>query len=154
MSRKKVFIDTNVFLYLFDNRYREKQAIARKVLSTLDQEATIVISTQVMQEFYFAFTRKMGAEPFIAEKLTRDLRRFEVVVNHPDDVLEAIRISQSNQISFWDGLIFVAVAKAKCSELYTEDMNAGQTIESVKIVNPFMGEECADNSVATRLSAI
>ena len=137
MSRKKVFVDSNVFLYLFDNSFRRKQADARRALLCLDKDSTIVISTQVMQEFYVVFTRKMGAEPFIAEKLTRDLQRFEVVVNNADDIGEATRLSEAYKISFWDALIIAAAKKAKCSEVYTEDLNAGQVIEGIKIINPF-----------------
>jgi predicted nucleic acid-binding protein len=137
MSRKNVFVDTNVFLYLFDTSAKSKRIAAHRMLKNLDEEATIVISTQVMQEFYYVFTRRMKAEPFIAERLTRDMRRFEVVTIQPDDVIEAMRISQTNRISLWDGLIVTTAAKAKCKELYSEDLNAGQVVEHVRIVNPF-----------------
>ena len=42
-----------------------------------------------------------------------------------------------HQLSFWDALILVAAEKALCSEVWTEDLNAGQVIRGVKVVNPF-----------------
>jgi hypothetical protein len=51
-------------------------------------------------------------------------------------VREAIDTSILNQISFWDALIVVAARKARCSELWTEGLNPGQSILSVTICNP------------------
>ncbi len=42
-----------------------------------------------------------------------------------------------NRISFWDALIVVSAEKSACTELWTEDLNHGQTIRGVRIRNPF-----------------
>ena len=41
-----------------------------------------------------------------------------------------------NMISFWDALIVSAAESAKCSQLWTEDLNTGQIIRGIKVVNP------------------
>ena len=135
--RKKVFVDTNVFIYAFDIRCAEKRIAANRVISELGKKKSIVISTQILQEFYSVFTKKRKAEPFIAEQITKDFLQFEVTTTEPKDVFEAIRISRENKIAFWDALLFAAAVKTKCSELLTEDLNAGQVIQGVKVVNPF-----------------
>jgi predicted nucleic acid-binding protein len=43
----------------------------------------------------------------------------------------------SNQFSFWDALILVCAARSGATRLYTEDLNHGQTVLGVQIVNPF-----------------
>ena len=41
------------------------------------------------------------------------------------------------QVSFWDSLIVAAAEQANCSVLFTEDLNDGQSIRGVRVVNPF-----------------
>jgi len=40
-------------------------------------------------------------------------------------------------LSFWDALIWAAAAEAGVPVLYTEDLQHGQEIDGVRIVNPF-----------------
>jgi predicted nucleic acid-binding protein len=51
--------------------------------------------------------------------------------------LEALRIKDRYKFSFYDSLIVSAALSQKCERLYTEDMQNGQIIEGLKIVNPF-----------------
>jgi len=133
----KTFIDTNVLLYSVDGRDPRKQRRAREVLRTLLSESGGVISTQVLQEFYVAATRKLGIEPLVAKSLLESFSALEVVTVDMDLIRDAIDCGILNQISFWDALIVVNAAKARCNRLWTEDMNAGQTIRGVLIENPF-----------------
>ena len=40
-------------------------------------------------------------------------------------------------LSYWDAALLSAAVKGRCEILLTEDLNHGQTIAGVKIVNPF-----------------
>jgi len=51
-------------------------------------------------------------------------------------VARAADIADLAQISFWDALIVACAEEAGASLLYSEDLNAGQTIAGVKVVNP------------------
>jgi predicted nucleic acid-binding protein len=52
--------------------------------------------------------------------------------------MEAFRISERYQFSFWDSLIVAAALEAQCSILYTEDLQDGQIIDGIlEIKNPF-----------------
>ena len=62
---------------------------------------------------------------------------FEVVQVTTERILRAVDISGFHQISFWDSLIISTAEAARCETLLTEDMNDGQIIEGVRIVNPF-----------------
>ncbi len=41
-------------------------------------------------------------------------------------------------LSLWDALILEAAGRAGCAEVVTADMNAGQTIDGVTIIDPFL----------------
>jgi len=49
----------------------------------------------------------------------------------------ALRFKARHQTSYWDAAILAAADSAGCSELYSEDLNPGQTYDSVRVVNPF-----------------
>ena len=52
-------------------------------------------------------------------------------------LLDAIELQRKSRLSFWDSLVLQAAIDSGCDKLYTEDLNAGQHIGSVTIVNPF-----------------
>ncbi len=43
----------------------------------------------------------------------------------------------NNQLSIWDALIVCAANRAGCRTLLSEDLNHGQVIGGVAVVNPF-----------------
>lgn len=46
-------------------------------------------------------------------------------------------LAQTAGLSYWDALVVVSAASAGCAVLYTEDLNHGQEIAGVRVVNPF-----------------
>ena len=96
-----------------------------------------VISTQVLQEFYVAATKKLKADPVIVKDIMRSFENFEIVTITPTIINDAIDCSILNVLSFWDALIVSAAGYAKCAKLWSEDLNTGQVIRGVKIENPF-----------------
>ena len=55
----------------------------------------------------------------------------------PATVIRASEISEVWKISFWDGMIIAAAEQDEAWELLSEDLNPGQLIAGVRIVNPF-----------------
>ena len=133
----KIFIDTNVLIYSQNTKEAEKQSICRKVLSNIADNSLIVISTQVMQEYYNVATLKMGIEKLLAKRTVQMFDVYEIVTIQPSIIFKAMDIHVLNQLSFWDSLIISAAKSANCMMLLTEDMNDGQVIEGVKIQSPF-----------------
>ena len=132
----KVFVDTNIFIYSMDKFNPEKQSSCRALLARLTDEMRGVISTQVMQEFYVAATRKLGVDALLAKDILHSFEHFEVVIIRPDMIRDAIDCSVINRISFWDALIVVAAESARCERIWTEDLNHGQIIRGVRVENP------------------
>ena len=133
----KFFLDTNILLYTLDANDKSKQAKARKLIQTVTEQDILVISTQVLQEFYVASTTKLGVEPLLAKNIMRSFENMEIVQITPYLIGEAVDTSILNVISFWDSLIVVAAESARCELLYSEDLNSGQIIRGVMIENPF-----------------
>ena len=136
MARRS-FLDTNVLIYSVDRADAAKQAIALGLIARHAKARTGVISTQVLQEFYSAATRKLGIEPIQAREQLRAFRVFDIVQVTPAIIEEGVDCSILNLISFWDGLIVASASAAKCAELLSEDLADRQIIQGVTVRNPF-----------------
>ena len=134
----RVFIDTNVLVYSIDRADPAKRKQALDWIATLARTGAGVISTQVLQEFYSAATRKLGVAPLVAKEHVRDFRIFDTVVVTHEIISEGIDFSILDQLSFWDGLIVAAATTAGCTELLSEDMSDGRDIRGVTVRNPFV----------------
>ena len=130
-----VFVDTNVCVYLYDHADADKQRIARAALT--EQPEEIVISTQVLSEFFWAATRKLDLNARAAREGVRQMAMLRVVPVDHRLVLRATDATVAARISIWDALIIEAAATAGCERLLTEDLNNGQIIRDVQIINPF-----------------
>lgn len=136
MPAGKVFLDANILAYAQDQASPVKRRRSREVIAELAASGLGVISTQVLQEFYVTVTRKMGVDPLAAKGVLRTFTIFEVAHASPDLIDDAIDCSILNKISFWDALIVAAAAATGCTTVYSEDLNAGQVIQGVRIENP------------------
>ena len=133
-----VFFDTNVLVYVHDQRFPHKREIARRLYATYLYQDAIVLSTQVLQEFFVAITRKTSQVPVReAKSLVTRLAELPLVNIDGDHILGAIDLHARYQISFWDALILQAAQSAGVAILYTEDLSDGQRYGTVRVVNPF-----------------
>ncbi len=133
----KVFLDTNVIVYANDARDLVKQKQAIDIVTVAIREATGVISTQVLQEYAVAASKKLAqAEEAIPRQL-QSLESMEVVVVHPPLIRRALEVSGRYRISYWDACILAAAEQARCSVVLSEDLNAGQLYANTRVDNPF-----------------
>ena len=135
----KVFFDTNVLVYMFDADTPDKQKQARSLFKTHTEAGDILLSTQVLQEFYVTVTRNL-ARPLNAAQAAGTLAALaELPCVSIDNqlVLAAVRRSQASKLSFWDGLIVESALHGGAAVLYSEDMQHGQKLGSLRIENPF-----------------
>ena len=136
----RAFVDTNVLVYALDDAEPEKRDIARRLLGSTEY-GQFVLSAQVLSEFYVTVTRKL-AEPVSeakAEEAVRWLGLNPIVSIDQALVRSAVQTSRASQLSYWDGLVVAAAARAGCERLFTEDLNDGQQIGPVYVENPFRG---------------
>jgi len=133
----RVFLDSNVLVYAQDAGSAKKQRVSREVIARLSSSAEGVISTQVLQEFYVAATRKLGVPPLAAKGILKTFAVFDTIQVSPALIQDAIDCSILNQLSFWDALILAAASAAGCGVVLSEDLNPGQQILGVRVENPF-----------------
>jgi predicted nucleic acid-binding protein len=141
MAAERAFVDTNVLLYAYDSGERAKQPIAKAVLEQLWTDRSGAISTQVLQEFYYGATRKLG--PPMSRARAREIvdiySAWPVVLLEPAVILAGTRIEEEHQVSFRDALVLEAARVAGADRLLTEDLQHGRVIEGVRIEHPFVG---------------
>ena len=134
----KAFFDTNILVYLFDAGAPAKRRRAREVLTQHTLAGETLLSTQVLQEFYVAVTRKL-ATPLDVDAAYQAVRELAVMPSVRVDIpliLSAIQLSKSKRLSFWDGLIVQSALEGGASILYSEDMQDGQVFQTLRIKNP------------------
>ncbi len=138
-GKAKVFVDTNVALYAFDTSAGEKREKALALFTDLWRTGNGCVSVQVLQEFYVNATRKLSSPLPIetAKQRSASLSRWEVHEPTAEDVLGTIDLQQQARLSFWDAMIIGSAGKLGCRVIYLEDLNAGQVIAGVQVVNPF-----------------
>src|SRR4051812_30852870 len=132
------FVDTNVWVYGVDAADPDKQRVALSVLESAGTD-DLVISAQVLGEFYTVVTRKL-VKPVSADEARSLVDRMSRLPVVPIDVVlvkAAIAGARDWQISYWDALIVRAAEAAACDVLLTEDLAAGTTYDRVRTVNPF-----------------
>ena len=133
----RAFVDTNILIYLHDTTAQNKREIARSLVDGLWESGEGALSIQVLQEFYVNSTKKLGMPSEEAEAQVARLSVWAVHVPTPKDVLAAVRLHRTQQLSFWDAMILTSAARLGCEVLWSEDLNTDQKITGVRVQNPF-----------------
>ncbi len=141
MSAAKSLLDTNVLIYCVAEDDPHKQAAARQLLRRLIAEHQLVLSFQAVQEFLNAATKKF--KKTLSNHDALDFaRRFLwphcTVMPSITIYAHALDLQTRYQYSFYDSLMIGAAIEARCGTLYSEDLQHGQKIEGVEIINPFL----------------
>lgn len=139
----RIFLDTNVLVYLFDRSAPRKQARARELLEVEGVAGRLALSTQVLQEFFVSVTRKLARPlpPEEAERAARNLTILPVIQVDIEMLLRAMAGSRRHRLSFWDALIVEAALAGGCQLLLSEDLQHGRQIGGLRIENPFLSRE-------------
>jgi len=117
----KIFVDSNILIYAHDSDAGVRRQQAAEWLKKLWQDDTGRLSTQVLQEFYVNVTQKIRAP--LAKSAGREiLRDYGSWVHSEITPATVIRASEISEEAW---------------ELLSEDLNPGQLIAGVRIVNTF-----------------
>ena len=137
----KAFIDTNIFVYSFDEQQPEKQERSNAIIQEALEMGTGIISTQVIQEFLNVAIQKFA----VPMKLEDSRAYLRLVLNplcqvYPDLSLyeTCLAIISETNYSFYDSLILAAAIESDCDVLYSEDLQDGQMVRNLRIVNPYL----------------
>lgn len=135
------FIDSKVFVYLFDRRADAKREIADSVVTRALTEGNAHVSHQVVQETLHVITSKITS-PVSPDDAWRFFQQFMAPMwklsPTPDLYRHGLAIQARYGFSFYDSLIVAAAIDAGCSQLLSEDFQHGQRIEGLTVHNPFL----------------
>ncbi len=137
MNGDKYFVDSNVFLYIFDQLDHAKRDRAETWLARLWGDSRGALSWQVIQEFYWNALRKYRARPQQARDYVKLMSQWGPPAVTIALIERAWHWSDQAQLTFWDGLIVAAAEITECRFLLSEDFQAGRRFDSVTVVNPF-----------------
>jgi len=136
------FIDTNIFIYSFDQQETVKRDIAKEMIKKALIDGKGFISSQVIQEFFNVATKKFESPLSVLEAkdfMENVFKLLNVVQPNFDFISKGLDVSVTRGYLFYDSLIIAAALGSGCKVLYSEDMQHGQMIQNLKIENPFLG---------------
>jgi len=129
-----------VLIYSVDAGDPQKRDAARAWTEELWSSRRGRISFQVLQEFYWIAGKKVPEARDQIRVEIRDLLAWEPVAIDGAVLEFGWKLQDRYQLSFWDALIVAAAKAAGCAFLLTEDLQAGQDLDGVKVLNPFLTE--------------
>ena len=132
------FLDSNIFVYMFDESSPVKRRQAEALVAESLARGTGCISFQVVQETLNVLIRRMDT-PIDRIRALLDDVLVPLWQVHPTEALyhDAISLQGRYGFSFYDSLIVAAAIEAGCTRLYSEDLQHGQQIQRLTILNPF-----------------
>jgi predicted nucleic acid-binding protein len=114
------FLDTNLLVYAVDPRNPDRRKTAVDLLKALINEDTLVLSPQSLSECF------------------RALRPSCHAVLDGDTVLTAISLQAAYKTQWFDSVLLASALGAACKVFWSEDMQQGQIIGGMRILNPFV----------------
>jgi predicted nucleic acid-binding protein len=113
--------------------------VARAVLA--DTADPLVVSTQVLAEFYWVTTRRLQRplDEGVAAEIVAGLSELRVIGADAELVLSAIALARERELASWDALVVRAAQVARCDRLLSEDLHPGSMFGGVRVENPFAG---------------
>jgi len=135
-----ILIDTNLLVYLYDQKQADRQAQSHRVLEQLELTRSGRLSVQALAEFFSVATRKLSPGLTPAEALNQInlfIRVWPVFDLTPMIVMEAGRGVRDHKLSYYDAQIWATARLNQVPIVFSEDFRDGSLLEGVRFVNPF-----------------
>lgn len=135
----QLFADTNLLIYAMDRTEPAKRDTSADLLAAAFRQRRLVLSPQILNESYWVLTRRRKIVP-PAE--ARDyLASYLPVCTAPLNAAThamATAVEIRYRLSWWDCVALASALQARCGFFVSEDIQDGQVIESLRVVNPFV----------------
>ena len=135
---EKVFVDSNIFIYAYTSDDEQKHSIARDLLQDNVVNNEIIVSVQILNEFYSVMARYKYPHNEIKLCLNEIIEQVRVMPLELETIKQCLFIKEKYSYSWWDSLVLASALENDCEILYSEDLQSNQVIENtLKILNPF-----------------
>jgi len=136
---EKVFIDSNIFIYAYTGDDERKHSVARDLLRNNVLNNEIIISVQILNEFYSVLARFKYPHNEIKSCMDEIIEQVKVLPLELETIKRCIFIKEKYNYSWWNSLVLASALENDCAILYSEDLQSNQIIENkLRIVNPFI----------------
>jgi predicted nucleic acid-binding protein len=133
----RIFVDSNIWIYLFGNDSKAKQKIVADFIAEHSRTGQLIISYQVLNEVSRFLTKSDIPEIEVRNIIIHMMNICAIQPFSRDGLLIASELRETASFSFWDSHIVVSALAAQCSFLVSEDMQDGRVIEQTTIINIF-----------------
>jgi len=129
----RAFFDTNIFIYLYAEKEREKQTVCKDVINKADE---CITSTQILNEISNVLIKKWQMPVDTIKTVQRDIIQIsdEVVYIKEDTIDKAVDLHSKYGFSYYDCLMLSSALESNCQTIFTEDMSDGQIIRQSNTV--------------------
>jgi predicted nucleic acid-binding protein len=137
----RFFLDTNIFVYSFDQSAPAKARRAAQLIREALTTQKGVVSYQVVQEFFNVALKRFSKPMPAADAGQYLLAVFRpLLAVHPSQGLyaEALFLHAQSGLSWYDSLIVSAAIQARCEILFSQDLEHGQRFGALQVQNPFL----------------
>jgi len=131
----RVFVDTNVFIYM----QSIDDEVKRKIGISVINEYECCASTQVLNEISNVLLKKYKMSVNNVKQFISAInRKCDISLITIDTVKKALDLKEKYGYSYYDCLILASAILSECNYVFSEDLCKGQFIDgSLKIVNVF-----------------
>lgn len=141
-GQASAFVDTNIWVYAHlkvPGDLRHERALA-----VVESQANLVISPQVVAEYYNVMLRNAQTDAWIQANLRAMFARTRLQPANAEVLSTALALRNRYAFSFWDCQIAAAALQARCATLLTEDMQHGQVLDGpLQVFNPLLAAAAA-----------
>ena len=133
--KDRVFLDTNILLYLFSEDEHEKSTVCATAL----KKYSCITSTQAINELCNVFTKKWKLPIEDIETAVQDIKKIcDIRLVDLTIVSRALEIHKKHGYSYYDCLMLSVAIFNDCKYILSEDMKDGHIIDGLEIANIFI----------------
>jgi predicted nucleic acid-binding protein len=139
-SLNKIFVDTNIFVYLFTDININKKNKCKKLIENIikNKNIELTISIQTIIEFINVASKKIKTTSYKkAQAIYFFEKNFTILYYNTNTIIEAIKIELKYNIYFFDALIIATMLENNITTIYSENEKDFKKIKELKVINPF-----------------
>jgi predicted nucleic acid-binding protein len=136
----KIFVDTNVWVYLYLHDDHEKYKIVEEYLSRNSRNVIFVITWQVVNEISNTLLRYKYTESEIREYIEQLCKTCTIQDFTKEIVLKSSLLREKYSFSFWDSIIVGSALFSECNTLISEDMRNGLNVEGKLLIKNYISK--------------